>query len=101
MGFPVPLKEWFGEELREFVQDLFRSQAAQTRAFFNSKAVLANFDKAGPFSRKTWGLISLEIWHQLFHDQAARIRWDSAVMRHKVQSAKTQVRSAESLGMLQ
>ena len=101
MGFPVPLKEWFGQELREFVQDLFRSQAAQTRAFFNSKAVLANFDKAGPFSRKTWGLISLEIWHQLFHDQAARIRWDSAVMRHKVQSAKTQVRSAESLGMLQ
>jgi asparagine synthase (glutamine-hydrolysing) len=101
MGFPVPLKEWFGQELREFVQDLFRSQAAQNRAFFNSKAVLANFDKAGPFSRKTWGLISLEIWHQLFHDQAARIRWDSAVMRHKVQSAKTRVRSAESLGMLQ
>ena len=75
MGFPVPLKEWLGGELREFVQDLFRSQAAQSRPYLNGKAVLSNFDRAGRFSRKTWGLISLEIWHQLFHDRAAEIRW--------------------------
>jgi asparagine synthase (glutamine-hydrolysing) len=75
MGFPVPLKEWLSGELREFVQDLFRSQAAQSRPYLNGKAVLSNFDRAGRFSRKTWGLISLEIWHQLFHDRAAEIRW--------------------------
>jgi asparagine synthase (glutamine-hydrolysing) len=97
MGFPVPLKEWFAKELRDFVQDLFRSQAAQTREYFNSKAVLSNFDKAGRFSRKTWGLVSLEIWHRLFHDQAARLRWDSSVMEHKVQSEETRVRSAETI----
>ena len=74
MGFPVPLKEWFGKELRDFVQDLFCSQAARTRPYFNAQAVLANLEKAERFSRKTWGLISLEIWHQLFHDQAAQIR---------------------------
>lgn len=74
MGFPVPLKEWFGKELRDFVQDMFRSQAARTRPFFNAQAVLANFDKAERFSRKNWGLISLEIWQQLFHDRAAQIR---------------------------
>ena len=89
MGFPVPLKEWFANELRDFVQDLFRSQAAQTREFFNSNAVLSNFDRAGRFSRKTWGLISLEIWHQLFHDQAARLRWGSSAIEHKVRSAET------------
>ena len=32
MGFPVPLNEWFGKELRNFVEDLFRSQAARTRS---------------------------------------------------------------------
>ena len=32
--------------------------------------MLANFDKAAQFSRKTWGLLSLELWHQAFHDQA-------------------------------
>ncbi|HWP27384.1 MAG TPA: asparagine synthase (glutamine-hydrolyzing) [Xanthobacteraceae bacterium] len=74
MGFPVPLKEWFGNELRAFVQDLFGSRAAQTRPFMNPKAVLANFQHEAKFSRKTWGLISLEIWHQTFHDRAAQIR---------------------------
>jgi asparagine synthase (glutamine-hydrolysing) len=88
MGFPVPLKEWFAKELRDFVQDLFRSQAAQTRRFFNSKAVLSNFDKAERFSRKTWGLISLEIWHQLFHDRAAQIRWPSDIAQQTLGSTE-------------
>jgi asparagine synthase (glutamine-hydrolysing) len=74
MGFPVPLKEWFGNELRDFIQDIFGSRAAHTRQFMNAGAVLANFHEAGRFSRKTWGLLSLEIWHQTFHDRAAEIR---------------------------
>jgi len=74
MGFPVPLKEWFAGELKDFVSDIFNSQAAKTRPFFNADAVLANFEKGGRFSRKIWGLMSLEIWHQTFHDQASQIR---------------------------
>jgi asparagine synthase (glutamine-hydrolysing) len=79
MGFPVPLKEWFAGELHEFVQDTFRSRAAHSRPYMNADAVLANFERAGQFSRKTWGLISLEIWHQMFHDRASEIR-HSAVL---------------------
>ena len=74
MGFPVPLKEWFQNELRDFVGDLFGSQAARNRPFMNADAVLANFEKAGQFSRKTWGLLSLEVWHRSFHDKAGEIR---------------------------
>lgn len=77
MGFPVPLKEWFANDLREYVNDLFRSQAARTRPFFNADAVLSNFEKGGKFSRKVWGLMSLEVWHQTFHDNAATIRKQS------------------------
>lgn len=73
MGFPVPLKEWFAGDLQEFVQDIFHSQAARSRPFMNSNAVIANFQTAGQFSRKTWGLISLEMWHQVFHDRAHEI----------------------------
>jgi asparagine synthase (glutamine-hydrolysing) len=80
MGFPVPLKEWFAGELRDFVQDIFRSQAAHSRPFLNADAVLANFDRADRFSRKTWGLVSLEIWHRTFHDRAAEIRRSAEIV---------------------
>lgn len=74
MGFPVPLKEWFGGELKEFANDCFASQNAASRPYINTEAVRAQLGAAGQFSRKTWGLLSLELWHQCFHDQAARYR---------------------------
>ncbi len=74
MGFPVPLKEWFGGELHGFVQDIFRSRNAAQRPFLNAKAVLANIDNSGRFSRKVWGLLSLELWQQMFHDRGAEYR---------------------------
>lgn len=74
MGFPVPLKEWFHGELHDMINDIFRSERARTRPFVNTDAVLSNFDKAARFSRKTWGLLSLELWQQAFHDRAAEFR---------------------------
>ena len=74
MGFPVPLKEWFSGELHDLVHDIFRGRNARHRPFLNSHAVLANFETAGRFSRKVWGLLSLELWHQMFHDRAAHYR---------------------------
>lgn len=74
MGFPVPLKEWFSGELKDMVADIFATQKTRHREFFNSDAILANFDKTERFSRKTWGLLSLELWQQIFHDRAATYR---------------------------
>jgi asparagine synthase (glutamine-hydrolysing) len=74
MGFPVPLAEWFAGELREFVQDIFHSRSALDRPFMNPQAVLANLDGASRFSRKVWGLLSLELWHGIFHDRGAEYR---------------------------
>ena len=53
MGFPVPMKEWFGGGTAGIRAGSVSLASRPNRAFFNSKAVLANFDKAGPFSRKT------------------------------------------------
>jgi asparagine synthase (glutamine-hydrolysing) len=74
MGFPVPLKEWFGNELREFVTDIFTGMAANPRPYLNARAMLANFGKEARFSRKVWGLLSLELWHQRFHDRQREFR---------------------------
>src|SRR4029078_5341339 len=71
MGFPVPLKEWFSGELNDLVQDVFHSCGARQRDYINADAVLANLAGAGRFSRKLWGLLSLELWQQQFHDRAA------------------------------
>lgn len=74
MGFPVPLKEWFQGELRDMMVDTFTFMKERHRPLINADAVLQNFDKAAQFSRKTWGLLSLELWHQNFHDQGAAYR---------------------------
>ena len=74
MGFPVPLREWFAGELHDMVEDIFRGSKHRNRDFINHDAVLKNFDKAERFSRKTWGLLSLEMWHQQFHDKAVDYR---------------------------
>ncbi len=73
MGFPVPLKEWFSGPLRDFVHDIFLSQNAHTRGFYDPKKVLENLENSSQFSRKVWGLLSLEIWHQQFHDKKSEL----------------------------
>ncbi len=74
MGFPVPLKEWFNNELSGFVSDVFANMKSKDRAYINPDAVLANFTDTGRFSRKTWALLSLELWQQEFHDKASEYR---------------------------
>lgn len=74
MGFPVPIKEWFNLELKDFVMDVFSTMGAKHRPYINSLAVLKNFGQEAPFSRKAWGLLSLELWHQQFHDKATEWR---------------------------
>jgi asparagine synthase (glutamine-hydrolysing) len=74
MGFPVPLKEWFAGPLNDWLADTFHSGRAQGRDFVDAPAVLANFQKAGRFSRKIWGLLNLELWQQRFHDRHQEFR---------------------------
>lgn len=74
MGFPVPLSEWFSGELNDFFMDLVQSMENKSRPGFNTKAIRDNFMKTARFSRKTWALISLELWHQQFHDNAGKLR---------------------------
>jgi asparagine synthase (glutamine-hydrolysing) len=74
MGFPVPLKEWFSGPLRDWLADTLHGGKARNRDFVNVEAVLANFEQAGRFSRKVWGLLSLELWQQTFHDRAGHYR---------------------------
>lgn len=74
MGFPVPLREWFNGRLEGFVQEVMSEGRSRQREHVNHGAVMHNFKSGGKFSRKVWALLSLELWHQEFHDQAGRYR---------------------------
>lgn len=74
MGFPVPLKEWFTGPLRGFIGEVLDEMAAKGRPYLNGEAARASYQHEARFSRKTWGLVSLELWHQRFHDRAAEFR---------------------------
>ncbi|MFC5469730.1 asparagine synthase (glutamine-hydrolyzing) [Cohnella suwonensis] len=69
MGFPVPFNEWVKGGARDFVFDLFSSRQALSRDFTNNKEVLSNLENEPKYSRKLWGLLSLELWQQEFHDR--------------------------------
>jgi len=75
MGFPVPLSEWLERELKEFVQDIFHSKNARHRKYLNPDFNISRLIKTeGKFTRKVWGLMSLELWQQEFHDQAQKFK---------------------------
>lgn len=76
MGFPVPLNDWATGSLRDFITDTFSSVSSRNRDFLNTEAIIAGLDDLSGFSRKLWGLLSLELWHQKFHDKAPEWRGD-------------------------
>ena len=68
MGFPVPLKEWSAGPIREFVCDILATGAQKHRELVDYGQVLRTFEETGAFGRQLWGFLSLELWHQKFHD---------------------------------
>ena len=74
LGFPVPLSTWFLGELKDFFFDTIASMESKNRPALNPGAIRKNFESTGKFSRKTWALMSLELWYQQFHDRAAEYR---------------------------
>lgn len=75
MGFPVPLSEWMNGELRDFVLDCFSSESARSRPYLGEDFdVRELIDREGAFSRNLWGLFSLELWQQAYHDKSASWR---------------------------
>ena len=75
MGFPVPLNEWIQGELGDFVKDIFNSERAKTRDYLNPGFDISSLIlNEGKFTRKVWGLLSLELWQEEFHDQQSKYK---------------------------
>lgn len=84
MGFPTPLNEWARGPAREFVVDVLSSQNALGREFIDNRQVIASLDAESAFGRGFWGLFSLELWQQQYHDQAYRFQAMHTELRRAV-----------------
>jgi asparagine synthase (glutamine-hydrolysing) len=74
-GFPVPLGKWMHGELREFLLDTFASEKARSRPYLDPRFDAASLIETEPlFGRSLWGLLSLELWQQEFHDRGSAWR---------------------------
>ena len=72
MGFPVPLTEWVRGPLRDFVLDTF---AGASRDYLQPGFSVERLVKQETsFGRSLWGLLSLELWEQCYHDRASHWR---------------------------
>jgi asparagine synthase (glutamine-hydrolysing) len=76
-GFPVPTSLWFRKEARAFLRDLLSPDRVKRRGLFDPDYVqrLIAENESGFANRGNllWGLLGVELWHQLFIDAGARI----------------------------
>lgn len=84
MGFPVPLAEWMRGPAKGFVTDVLSCQKALQREAIDNRSVCEKLDAEPAFSRKLWGLLSLELWQQEFHDKQA---WYQGLLNEPVARA--------------
>ena len=68
MGFPVPLQQWYKNELKEFVQDTLLGARARERGIFSPDKLEKAIYKEQSFGRAVWGSLCLELWFREFID---------------------------------
>lgn len=68
MGFPVPLVQWYGGPLKDYVREILLSERTKNRGIYNIEEVEKEINKEGKFSRVIWGLLCLELWFRKFMD---------------------------------
>lgn len=66
MGFPVPIAEWFNNELKDWLQELLLSENTRLHEIIKKDYILSKIENNQKFSRELWGLVCLEIWLRTF-----------------------------------
>ena len=66
VGFTVPVRTWFRNELREWVTDILCDETTRNRGIFRHDEVRAILDRhmsgKGDYYKQIWMLINLELW---------------------------------------
>lgn len=72
MGFGVPIRHWFHDEMKESLFDTVLSERALARGYFEPNALKRIVDEhlsgASDHAYRLWALLMLELWHREFID---------------------------------
>jgi len=71
--FGVPMRGWLRRDLRPMIDNLLSESNIRRRGYFDYKGVQKvirdSQDSLGTSSHQVWGLLMLELWHQVFIDR--------------------------------
>ena len=71
-GFPVPISHWLRGDARDFTRDLLSPDTIRRRGLLDpavvSRILSEHESGAADHGPALWGLISLELWHELYLD---------------------------------
>lgn len=73
VGFPVPYEGWLRNELQDWVREILFDRTTCNRGYFSASAVdqLLIRDQAERcYSKEIFSLVTLELWHRTFLEQA-------------------------------
>ncbi len=77
MGFGVPIKRWFKNELKSLVFDTLLSKKSIERGYFKKeileKILSDHQSEKADNSYKIYALLMLELWHKMFYDSKIHI----------------------------
>jgi len=70
LGFPVPLKQWFKNDLNSFLKDKMLNSTALNRNIFRKEKIEAQLsgNQESEFDRTLWGMLCMETWFSIFMD---------------------------------
>lgn len=71
MGFTMPLTQWIHGPARSFIEDILFSKAALSRGLYQIPNIRKALQHEKNFGRVIWGLLCLELWHQIYIDHSS------------------------------
>jgi asparagine synthase (glutamine-hydrolysing) len=73
VGFPVPYESWLRKDLRSWVNDVLFDRKTINRGYFSATAVrdlVARNEASAGYSKEIFSLLTIELWHRNFVEQA-------------------------------
>ena len=79
IGFGMPIRDWFRNELKDWLYDILSKEKLQSRGIFNPTAVtnLVNLNSTGTIdaSYTLLSIVCIEIWCQKFLDNKISVSY--------------------------